>query len=109
MSGFNATMPEMKNISINVMELTNFHNKTAILPCLNAKKAETLKHLLSYMQIFFVIELPPLFKHNLIRSLAVKCRLVFIFFIEIDGNALKRAFYGLMLTQEICQFSYKVA
>ena len=32
MSGFNATMPELKNISINVIELTYFHNKTAFLP-----------------------------------------------------------------------------
>ena len=37
-SGFNVTMPEMKNISMNVIEITNLHNKTAILPCLNAKK-----------------------------------------------------------------------
>ena len=46
------------------------------------------------LQIFFVIELPPLFKHNLTRTLAVKCSLMFIFFIEIDGNALKK---GILL------------
>ena len=45
MSGFNAIMPEMKTISINGMELTNLHKETAVLPCLNAKKAEKLKRL----------------------------------------------------------------
>ena len=34
---------------------------------------------------------------------------MFLFFIEIDGNALKRAFYGLLLTQVVCQFTYNAS